>query len=115
MAPLLARLLGELHPALRDVRVVRTWAGLLDFASLEIPLAGALWTEEGTVVPGAYLACGLTGHGLPYAPILGLLLAELIAEGATSTLPLDPFDPRRYAGTTSAPTWLDPFQGHAPV
>ncbi len=115
VAPLLARLLGELHPALRDVRVVRTWAGLLDFASLEIPLAGALWTEEGTVVPGAYLACGLTGHGLPYAPILGLLLAELIAEGATSTLPLDPFDPRRYAGTTSAPTWLDPFQGHAPV
>ena len=115
VAPLLARLLGELHPTLRDVRVVRTWAGLLDFASLEIPLAGALCTDDGTPVPGAYLACGLTGHGLPYAPILGLLLAELIAEGAASTLPLDPFDPRRYAGTTSAPTWLDPFRGHVPA
>jgi glycine/D-amino acid oxidase-like deaminating enzyme len=110
--PLLARLLGELHPVLRDVRVVRAWAGLLDFATLEIPLAGALCTDDGTLVPGAYLACGLTGHGLPYAPILGLLLAELIADGRSSTLPLDPFDPRRYAGTQEQPTWLDPFQGH---
>jgi glycine/D-amino acid oxidase-like deaminating enzyme len=109
--PLLARLLGELHPALRDVRVVRTWVGLLDFATLEIPLAGRLCTDDGTPVPGAYLACGLTGHGLPYAPILGLLLAEAIS-GAGPTLPLAPFDPRRYAGAMAAPTWLDPFQGH---
>lgn len=113
--PLLARLLGELHPALRDVRVVRTWAGLLDFATLEIPLAGALCTPEGTLVPGAYMICGLTGHGLPYAPILGLLVAELIADGRASTLPLDPFDPRRYAGSPAQPTWLDPFAGHLPV
>ena len=112
--PLLARLLGELHPVLRDVRVIRAWAGLLDFATLEIPLAGRLSAADGTVVPGAYLACGITGHGLPYAPILGLLLAELIAEGAARTLPLDPFDPRRYAGHAAPPTWLDPFQGVAP-
>lgn len=109
--PLLARLLGDLHPALRDVRVVRAWAGLLDFATLEIPLAGPLCTDDGTAVPGAYLACGLTGHGLPYAPILGQLLAELIVEGSPSTLPLEPFDPRRYAGAPARPTWLDPFQG----
>lgn len=112
--PLLARLLGQVHPALRDVRVVRAWTGLLDFAALEIPLAGPLCTADGTVVPGGYLACGLTGHGLPYAPILGLLLAELIADGAARTLPLDPFDPRRYAGRAHEPTWLGPFQGHAP-
>jgi glycine/D-amino acid oxidase-like deaminating enzyme len=109
--PLLARLLGELHPAARDARVVRAWAGLLDFAALEIPLAGPLCTDDGTVVPGAYLACGLTGHGLPYAPILGLLLAELIAGGAATTLPLEPFDPRRYAGRALEPTWLAPFAG----
>ena len=112
--PLLARLLGELHPDLRDARVVRAWAGLLDFAALEIPLAGPLCTGDGTVVPGAFLACGLTGHGLPYAPILGLLLAELIAGGAATTLPLAPFDPRRYAGRALEPTWLAPFQGAIP-
>ncbi len=109
--PLLARLLGELHPALRDARVVRAWAGLLDFAALEIPLAGRLCTADGEAIPGAYVACGLTGHGLPYAPILGVLLAELVTLGEARTLPLDPFDPRRYAVPRPTPTWLDPFQG----
>src|SRR5439155_295535 len=41
IAPRLARLLARFHPALRDARVVRVWAGLLDFASLEVPMAGA--------------------------------------------------------------------------
>jgi glycine/D-amino acid oxidase-like deaminating enzyme len=105
--PLLAGLLGRFHPALRDARVVRAWAGLLDFASLEIPMVGRLPAADGTPVPGGYLACGLTGHGLPYAPVLGLLLAELIAGGEARTLSLAPFDPARYAGPPHAPTWLE--------
>jgi len=109
--PRLARLLGELHPGLRDARFVRCWTGLLDFAALEIPLAGHLPAADGTPLPGGYVVCGLTGHGHPYAPILGLLLAELIAEGEARTLPLTPFDPRRYAGAPYEPTWLAPFQG----
>ncbi len=111
--PLLASLLVRLHPALRDVRVVRSWAGLLDFASLEIPMVGPLPDPDGRPIPGGYLACGFTGHGLPYAPIMGLLLAELISSGAARTLPLEPFTPARYVGATHAPTWLDPFLGHA--
>ena len=109
--PLLAQLIGRFHPALRDARVVRSWTGLLDFASLEIPMAGPLPAEDGTPVPGGYLVCGLTGHGLPYSPILSLLVAEQIAEGAARTLPLAPFDPRRYAGVTHEPTWLGAFEG----
>lgn len=110
--PLLAGLLGRFHPALRDARVVRAWAGLLDFASLEIPMAGPLPAADGTAVPGGYLVAGLTGHGLPYAPVLGLLMAELIAHGAARTLPLAPFDPQRYVGEGHAPTWLEAFEGH---
>ncbi len=110
--PLLAGLLGRMHPSLADARIVRCWAGLLDFASLEIPMAGPLPAADGTAVPGAYLACGLTGHGAPYAPILGLLLAELIADGEARTLPLEPFDPRRYLAV-HPPTWLAPFEGVA--
>jgi sarcosine oxidase subunit beta len=111
--PLLAGLLARLHPQLADARIIRCWAGLLDFASLEIPMAGPLPAEDGTPLPGAFVAAGLTGHGHPYAPILGLLMAELIATGEARSLSLAPFDPRRYVGITHAPTWLDPFQGIA--
>jgi glycine/D-amino acid oxidase-like deaminating enzyme len=107
----LARLLGRFHPSLRDARVVRVWAGLLDFASLEIPMAGPLPASDGTPLPGAYLVCGLTGHGLPYSAILALLVSELITTGSARTLPLDPFDPQRYVGTAHQPTWLAPFEG----
>jgi gamma-glutamylputrescine oxidase len=109
--PLLGELLGRVHPAARDARIVRCWAGLLDFASLEIPMAGPLPAEDGTPVPGGYLACGLTGHGLPYAPILGLLLSELIRDGEARTLSLAPFDPRRYVGVRHQPTWFASFSG----
>jgi glycine/D-amino acid oxidase-like deaminating enzyme len=114
VAPPLAHLLGRIHPAARDARIVRCWAGLLDFASLEIPMIGRLPAEDGTPVPGGYLACGLTGHGLPYAPIMGQLLAELIADGEARTLSLAPFDPARYVGVRHEPTWLDPFMGARP-
>ena len=112
--PLLARLLGRMHPAAWDARVVRCWVGLLDFASLEIPMMGRLPAEDGTPLPGGYLACGLTGHGLPYAPIMGLLLAELIGDGEARTLSLAPFDPARYVGVRHEPTWFDSFRGEHP-
>jgi sarcosine oxidase subunit beta len=108
--PQLAQLLIRMHPALRDIRVVRSWAGLLDFASLEIPMVGRLTDADGTAIPGGYLACGFTGHGLPYAPIMGLLLTELIASGEARTLPLEPFSPARYAGGPKQPTWLGAFE-----
>jgi sarcosine oxidase subunit beta len=111
IAPRLAALLGAFHPSLRDARVVRVWAGLLDFAALEIPMAGPLPADDGDEVPGGYVACGLTGHGLPYSPILGLLLAELVTDGRTRDLTLDPFDPGRYVGAQHEPSWLAPFQG----
>jgi sarcosine oxidase subunit beta len=113
--PLLAGLMGRFHPQLRDARVVRAWAGLLDFASLEIPMAGRIPAADGAPLPGGYVVCGLTGHGTPYAPILGLLLAELIAGGEAQTLSLAPFDPRRYAGPAHRPTWLAAFATPEPV
>ena len=109
--PRLAALVARLHPRLADARFVRCWSGLLDFASLEMPMAGPLLAEGGTEVPGAFVVAGLTGHGHPYAPVLGLLVAELIAEGDARTLPLAPFHPRRYAYARHAPTWLAPFAG----
>lgn len=111
LPPLLAGLLARMHPALADARIVRCWAGLLDFASLEVPIAGVLRAAGGEPVPGAYVCCGLTGHGMPYAPILGLLLAEQLIHGEARSLSLTPFDMRRYQGNAHQPTWLEPFQG----
>ena len=108
--PRLAGLIAALHPRLADARIVRCWAGLLDFASLEVPMAGPLPAEDGTPLPGAYVGAGLTGHGHPYAPVLGMLLAELIARGRAQTLSLEPFDPMRYVGVAHPPTWLGPIQ-----
>lgn len=108
---MLAAVLARLHPRMRDVRITRCSTAVLDFASLEIPMAGPLPSESGQPLPGAFVAAGLTGHGTAYAPILGLLVAELISSGAARTLSLDPFDPRRYVGVTHAPTWLDPPPG----
>jgi gamma-glutamylputrescine oxidase len=110
--PRLAGLLAALHPQLAEARIARCWAGLLDFASLEMPMAGPLPAPDGTPLPGAYVAAGLTGHGLPYAPILGLLLSELISTGRSKTLPLAPFDPMRYIGAAHPPTWLGPSPGN---
>jgi glycine/D-amino acid oxidase-like deaminating enzyme len=74
-------------------------------------MVGGLTDADGGVIPRAYLACGFTGHGLPYAPVMGLLLAELIVSdgGEASTLSLAPFSPARYAGDARQPTWLEPF------
>ena len=113
--PRLAQLLGRIHRGLADARIIRCWSGRLDFASLEMPMVGPLPAADGTPLPGAFIAAGLTGHGYPYAPILGELVAELMADGRARTLPLEPFDPQRYVGLTHAPTWLEPFSGTAPI
>ena len=113
--PRLLATLARLHPRLADARFTSCSASVLGFASLEIPMAGALPAEDGTPLPGAFVVAGLTGHGHSYAPILGQLVAELMADGAAHTLPLEPFDPRRYVAGAHEPTWLAPFQGTAQI
>jgi len=46
---------------------------------------------------GFYLDCGHSGTGFKTAPAIGLGMAELILDGATSTVDISPFDPGRFA------------------
>jgi glycine/D-amino acid oxidase-like deaminating enzyme len=46
-------------------------------------------------VAGAFVATGHGPWGMLNAPATGQALAELIAEGATTTVDLRPFDPAR--------------------
>ena len=42
------------------------------------------------------VACGFSGHGFKFAPVVGEILADLAADGGTSH-PIALFDPRRLA------------------
>jgi len=85
------RRVEQMVPALRGIPFARTWAGLLDVTSDEVPITGPV---DG--VTGYWLATGWSGHGFCLGPIMGQLLAEWIIDGAPS-LDLNAFHLSRFA------------------
>lgn len=77
--------------------------GLGDRVTREAPCWYTITPDEDFVVgphPGAervLLACGFSGHGFKFTPVLGEALADLVTDGA-SRHDLSAFDPRRFAG-----------------
>jgi glycine/D-amino acid oxidase-like deaminating enzyme len=71
--------LVKLIPEARDLRIRRTWAGLIDTTPDAIPVLGA--ADE---VGGFIFATGFSGHGYAMGPIVGKLMAELIVDGQPS-------------------------------
>jgi glycine/D-amino acid oxidase-like deaminating enzyme len=87
------RALGELRrlfPAIGPLAVTSTWAGYIDATPDALPVVG----EAGPA--GLVLATGFTGHGFAMGPIVGRLVAELVADGKPS-LDLRPFRFSRFA------------------
>lgn len=41
------------------------------------------------------VACGFSGHGFKFVPVIGEILADLVIDGATDQ-PISMFDPRRF-------------------
>ena len=76
------------------VRRVRERVGRADLAGDSradaMPLLGAV-----PDVPGAYLATGHNCWGMLNAPASGRAMAELLCDGASSSIDLSPFDPAR--------------------
>lgn len=66
-------------PALGDVRLERSWAGIIDATPDLVPVVG-----EARALPGFVVATGFSGHGFAMAPIVGRLVAELIVDGRPS-------------------------------
>jgi glycine/D-amino acid oxidase-like deaminating enzyme len=81
-------------PALADVRVVRTWSGVMAFTYDLSPVIG-----ETAQLPGYHLLVATTGFTL--GPYMARLLAEQLATGGT--LPPQ-FSPDRMTTPLSAPT-----------
>lgn len=66
----------ELFPMFSRVRVLRTWAGIVDVAPDASPIIGA------TPVPGLYINCGWGTGGFKATPSSGWTLAHTIAHDA---------------------------------
>lgn len=80
-----ARTVWDLFPVMRGAEIVRCWAGLEGRMPDEIPVIGPSSTHE-----DAYHAFGFSAHGFQLGPIVGSIIAELIATGKTN-LPVTPF------------------------
>jgi len=79
----------ELFPCLRDVRVLRAWAGLCDVTPDYSPIMGP------TPVDGFYVDVGWGTYGFKAAPIAGATMAELVDSGKTPDL-IRPFALSRF-------------------
>jgi len=86
----MAKKMVKLVPILKDVRMVRQWAGLYNMSPDAQPILG-----EHPELKGFYLSVGFSGHGFMLAPITGKLIAELIMEEKTS-ISIDKLDIGRF-------------------
>ena len=77
-------------PQLKDVRIVRAWAGIEAYMPDNIPVLSASQTHD-----KAYHAFGFSAHGFQLTPIIGRIMSELILDGQ-STLPIEPFHIGRF-------------------
>lgn len=87
----MARAVAHLLPPVAQLRVVRQWAGLYDRSPDAQPILG-----ECPPVDRFFNANGFSGHGFMVAPIVGVLLAELITSGRTS-IDISKLDAGRFA------------------
>jgi len=81
-------------PALRDAVIdpAACWGGLYEVTPDKHAILGP--------APGCanlYLANGSSGHGVMHAPALGHLLAEIVCDGAATTLDVSALRPSRFA------------------
>jgi sarcosine oxidase subunit beta len=85
-----AQKITAVMPLLKEVSIVRQWAGLYNMSPDASPILG-----EHPQMEGFYMAIGFSGHGFMLAPINGKLIAELILKRKTS-LPIDKLDIGRF-------------------
>ena len=76
---------------MRDAQIVRAWAGIEGRMRDDIPVIGPSSTSE-----GVWHAFGFSAHGFQLGPIVGRIIADLMANGSTG-LPIEPFSIGRFA------------------
>lgn len=79
-------------PTFAAARVVGGWSGFYMMSPDAHGLIGALPEPR-----GFYCATGFSGHGFQHSPATGLLLAEIILDGRSTTLDIHALRPTRFA------------------
>ncbi|MGI6162301.1 MAG: NAD(P)/FAD-dependent oxidoreductase [Bacillota bacterium] len=88
---LLARRALRFFPCIRDVRVIRAYAGLRPYTPDHLPII-----SDVELVPGLYIAAGHEGDGIGLAPITGVLVSAMLA-GNAPVIPLEPLKLSRFS------------------
>src|SRR5215211_2383138 len=88
---------AQIIPRLRDVRITRYWAGLIDMSPDGLPVIDGSAGPEGLVI-----VTGLSGHGLALGPAIGRVAADLAADGRTERS-MDAFALHRFDAATPIP------------
>lgn len=85
-----ARTVLDLFSQLKDVRIVRCWAGVEAFMPDHLPVI-----DRGRE-KGVYHAFGFSAHGFQLSPVVGQIMADLVVNGNTD-FTLDAFSIGRFA------------------
>lgn len=78
------RRMVRLVPALKNLKVLRQWAGSYEMTPDGNPIV------DRTPIKGFYISAGMCGHGFMFGPALAKFMAEMITAGESS-IPLDDF------------------------
>ncbi|MEW6401304.1 MAG: FAD-binding oxidoreductase [Chloroflexota bacterium] len=95
--------LSKLIPWLRDLAVIRAFAGITEYTPDGEPYIGAV-----PGAPGFYVAAGFHGAGFCPGPLTGKILADLIF-GNEPCVSLEPFRPDRFARALKAREAIPPI------
>jgi len=87
-----AQTVTSLFPMLKNVPVVRCWAGIEGMMPDQLPVIGPSPSAS-----GVFHAFGFSAHGFQLGPVVGRIMADLVQHGR-SPLPLEPFRADRFAG-----------------
>jgi len=81
---LMARRAIRFFPFIKDVNVIRSYAGLRPYTPDHLPIVSPV-----NEVPGLYVAAGHEGDGIGLSPITGKLMAEIVT-GKPTSIPVEP-------------------------
>lgn len=86
----MAKTITHILPPLKNIRVLRQWAGLYNMSPDRQPIYGPV--DE---VEGFYVAAGFSGHGFMFGPSTGVIMSEYIL-GEEMSLPVDALTLNRF-------------------